>query len=119
MDETRSRDSIRKAASDAMKAGGDIGRRVRDLTLESLANRRFDREGIREVVRAVTEGMAAAAPASGGSMRQAMGQAFRGMAGFHHGEGSVTARRHQDGFSAAMRAITRSSKSAETARGSH
>ena len=79
MDETRSRDSIRKAASDAMKAGGDIGRRVRDLTLESLANRRFDREGIREVVRAVTEGMAAAAPASGGSMRQAMGQAFRGM----------------------------------------
>jgi len=37
MDETRSRDSIRKAASDAMKAGGDIGRRVRDLTLESLA----------------------------------------------------------------------------------
>ena len=79
MDETRSRDSIRKAASDAMKAGGDIARRVRDLTLESLANRRFDREGIREVVRAVTEGMAAAAPASGGSMRQAMGQAFRGM----------------------------------------
>ena len=40
MDETRSRDSIRKAASDAMKAGGDIGRRVRDLTLESLAERR-------------------------------------------------------------------------------
>ena len=79
MDETRSRDSIRKAASDAIKAGGDIGRRVRALTLESLANRRFDREGIREVVRAVTEGMAAAAPASGGSMRQAMGQAFRGM----------------------------------------
>jgi gas vesicle protein len=79
MDETRSRDSIRKAAGEAMKAGGDIARRMREVTLESLANRRFDREGIREVVRAVTEGMAAAAPASGGSMRQAMGQAFRGM----------------------------------------
>ena len=79
MDETRSRDSIRKAAGEAMKAGGDIARRMREVTLQSLANRRFDREGIREVVRAVTEGMAAAAPASGGTMRQAMGQAFRGM----------------------------------------
>jgi len=72
-------DSLRKAASDAMKTGEDVTRRMRDLTLEALRNRRFDREGIREVVRAVTEGMAAAAPASGGSLRQAMGQAFRGM----------------------------------------
>jgi hypothetical protein len=72
-------ESLRKAASDAIKAGEDVGRRVRDLTLSALSNRRFDREGIREVVRAVTEGMAAAAPASGGSMRKAMGQAFRGM----------------------------------------
>ena len=62
-----------------MKAGEDVTRRVRDITLDALKNRRFDREGIREVVRAVTEGMAAAAPASGGSMRKAMGQAFRGM----------------------------------------
>ena len=72
-------DSLRKAASDAMKAGEDVTRRVRDLTLAALRNRSFDREGIREVVRAVTEGMAAAAPASGGSLRQAMAQAYRGM----------------------------------------
>ena len=72
-------DSLRKAASDAMKAGEDVTRRMRDLTLAALRNRSFDREGIREVVRAVTEGMAAAAPASGGSLRQAMAQAFRGM----------------------------------------
>ena len=72
-------DSLRKAASDAMKAGEDVTRRVRDLTLDALRNRSFDRQGIREVVRAVTEGMAAAAPASGGTLRQAMGQAFRGM----------------------------------------
>ena len=72
-------DSLRKAASEAMKAGEDVTRRVRDLTLDALRNRRFDREGIREVVRAVTEGVAAAAPASGGSVRKAMGQAFRGM----------------------------------------
>jgi hypothetical protein len=72
-------DNLRNAASDAMKAGEDIARRFRDLTLEGLKNRRFDREGIRETVRSMTEGMANAAPASGGTMRQAMGQAFRGM----------------------------------------
>jgi hypothetical protein len=74
-----STDSIRKAAVDAIKAGEDVTRRVRDVTLEALRNRRFDREGMREVVRAVTEGMASAAPASGGTVRQVMGQAFRGM----------------------------------------
>ena len=72
-------DNLRKAAGEALKAGEDVTRRFRDLTLSALANRRFDREGIREAVRTVTEGMAAAAPASGGTMRKAMGQAFRGM----------------------------------------
>ena len=72
-------DNLRNAASDAMKAGEDVARRFRDLTLEGLKNRRFDREGIRETVRSMTEGMANAAPASGGTMRHAMGQAFRGM----------------------------------------
>jgi hypothetical protein len=75
MDEPR----LRQAAADAMKTGEEVTRRVRDLTLEALKNRRFDREGIRDVVRAVTEGMALAAPASGAGMRQAMAQAFRGM----------------------------------------
>jgi hypothetical protein len=72
-------DNLKQAAGEAMKAGEDVRRRFRDLTLNALSNRRFDREGIREVVRAMTEGMAAAAPASGGTMRKAMGQAFRGM----------------------------------------
>jgi uncharacterized protein DUF6781 len=72
-------DSLRQAAADAMKTGEEVSRRVRDLTLEALRNRRFDREGIRDVVRSVTEGMASAVPASGGSLRHAMGQAFRGM----------------------------------------
>ena len=58
----RSTESIRKAASESMKAGEDIARRFRDLTLDALKNRRFDREGIREVVRAAAEGMAAATP---------------------------------------------------------
>jgi hypothetical protein len=72
-------ESLRNAASEAMKAGEDVTRRFRDLTLDALRNRRFDREGIRDVVRAMTEGMAAATPASGGTLRKAMGQAFRGM----------------------------------------
>jgi hypothetical protein len=72
-------DNLKQAAGEAMKAGEDVRRRFRDLTLSALSNRRFDREGIREVVRAMTEGMAAAAPASSGTMRKAMGQAFRGM----------------------------------------
>jgi hypothetical protein len=72
-------DSLKKAAADAIKAGEDVTRRVRELTLGALRERRFDREGIRETVRAVTEGMAAAAPASTGTMRKAMGDAFRGM----------------------------------------
>jgi ABC-type transporter Mla subunit MlaD len=79
MAEERTTDSIRQAASEAMRSGEEVSRRMRDLTLNALKNRRFDREGIREVVRAVTEGMAAAAPASGGSVRHAMSQAFRGM----------------------------------------
>ena len=72
-------ESLKNAATEAMKAGEDVTRRFRDLTLDALKNRRFDREGIRDVVRAMTEGMAAATPASGGTLRKAMGQAFRGM----------------------------------------
>ena len=72
-------DTLKNAAADAMKAGGDIARRFRELTLDALKERRFDREGIRETVRSVAEGMASAAPASAGTLRQTMGQAFRGM----------------------------------------
>ena len=79
MADDRKGETLRNAAAEAMKAGEDVTRRFRDLTLDALRNRRFDREGIREVVRAVSEGMAAAAPASGGTVRQVMGQAFRGM----------------------------------------
>jgi ABC-type transporter Mla subunit MlaD len=72
-------ENLRQAAGEAMKAGEDVTRRFREIALSALSNRRFDREGIRDVVRALTEGMAAAAPSGTGSMRKAMGQAFRGM----------------------------------------
>ena len=72
-------ENLRQAAGEAMKAGEDVTRRFRDLTLSALSNRRFDREGIREVVRTMTEGMAAATPTNDSTLRKAMGQAFRGM----------------------------------------
>ena len=73
-----STDSIRQAAVDAMKAGEDVTRRMRDLTLDALHSRRFDRDGMREVVRVVTEGTAMGAGKKA-QMRQAMSEAFRGM----------------------------------------
>ena len=72
-------ETIRQAAADSMRHGEDIRRRVHDLTLEALKSRRFDREGIREVVRAVTEGVTRGADADGSGLRQRLGEAFRGM----------------------------------------
>jgi hypothetical protein len=72
-------ETIRQAAADSMRHGEDIRRRVHDLTLEALQSRRFDREGIRDVVRAVTEGVTRGADADGSGLRQRLGEAFRGM----------------------------------------
>ncbi len=51
-------EQIRQAASDTVRVGEDIHDRVRDITLLALQNHRFDRHGIRDVVRGVTEGIA-------------------------------------------------------------
>jgi hypothetical protein len=75
----RSEDSIRQAASESVKQDGDIRRRVRDLTLEALKSRHFDRDGVREVVRAVSEGMSVGAESSRAGLRQALVEGFRGM----------------------------------------
>jgi hypothetical protein len=72
-------ETIRQAAADSMRRGEDIRRRVHDVTLEALKNRRFDRAGIREVVRAVTEGVTRGADAGGSGVRERLGEAFRGM----------------------------------------
>ena len=72
-------ETIRQAAADSMRHGEDIRRRVHDVTLEALKSRRFDREGIRDVVRAVAEGVTRGADADGSGLRQRLGEAFRGM----------------------------------------
>jgi hypothetical protein len=67
------------AASESVRRGEDIRQRVHDVTLEALKNRRFDREAIRDVVRAVTEGVSRGAEGSEHGMRQALAEGFRGI----------------------------------------
>jgi hypothetical protein len=75
----QSDESIRQAASDSIRKGEDVRERVRDLTLDALTSRRFDRAAIREVVRAVTEGVSLGAEGSRAGARQSVAEAFRGM----------------------------------------
>jgi hypothetical protein len=76
---TQSNDDLSKAASDSMRAGVDIRERIHDLTLLALRNRRFDRRGMQDVVRAVTDGVAHGAEQSQADLRQSLSEAFRGM----------------------------------------
>jgi hypothetical protein len=72
-------EKLREAASDSMKRAQDIRRRVHDLTLEALSARRFNRESIRDVVRAVTEGMARGAEGNRLGVRHALAEGLRGL----------------------------------------
>jgi hypothetical protein len=72
-------ENISQAASDSVSKGENIRQRVHDVTLEALNTRRFDREAIREVVRAVTEGMTRGAEGSRLGVRHALAEGFRGM----------------------------------------
>ena len=74
-----SEDSIRKAASDTVQQGESVRERVRDLTLDALTSRRFDRGAIRDVVRAITEGASRGAESAGEGSRQSLAETFRGM----------------------------------------
>lgn len=78
-DEHQSGEGVKERASETVRSGADIRSRVHDLTLEALRSRRFDREGIRETVRAVAEGAALGAEKSRADLRQALADAFRGM----------------------------------------
>lgn len=74
-----SENNLREAASESMKQADDIRRRMHDLTLEALGSRRFGRDTIRDVVRALTEGMARGAEGSRFGVRHALAEGFRGM----------------------------------------
>ena len=70
---------IREAASESVRQGTDIRSQVHEITLRALQSRRFDRDGIRQVVRAVTEGTALGAERKHTGMRQAMSEALVGI----------------------------------------
>jgi hypothetical protein len=74
-----SSEQIRESASGSMRRGEDIHRRVHDLTLMALRSRRFDRREIRDVVRAITEGITLGAEQSRADVRHTLAEAFRGL----------------------------------------
>jgi hypothetical protein len=78
---TMSANDVRDAASETMQQGVDIRARIHDVTLLALRGRRFDGHGMREAVRAVTEGIAIGAEQSRADLRVALSDAFRGMDG--------------------------------------
>ena len=74
-----STEQIKSAASESLQRGGDISDRVRDLTLRVLTDRRFEPGQVREVVRAITEGISLGAAKRSGELRQALSQALSGL----------------------------------------
>lgn len=72
-------ESIRQAASESVASGEAIRERVRELTLQALQARRLDLHGMREVMRAMTEGISLGAQRRGGDVREALSEAFAGM----------------------------------------
>lgn len=72
-------DTLRQAATDSVKQGEDVRARVRDLTLETLTRRRFDRNAIRDTVRVITEGLGRGAEGAGTGAQHSLAEAIRGM----------------------------------------
>lgn len=72
-------DKLSQAAAESARRGEELHRRIHDLTLAALKSRRFDRDSMRDVVRAVTEGLAQGAEGSRLGVRRALAEGFRGM----------------------------------------
>jgi hypothetical protein len=72
-------EQLKEVASETVRQGTDIRARVQELTLLALQRQRFDRHGMRDVVRAVTEGAALGAERSRTDMRLAMAEALKGL----------------------------------------
>ncbi len=77
--EEPSGERIRQQASESVRAGIDIQARVHDITLAALTGGRFDPKAVREVVRAVAEGVALGAESSRTEMRRSLADAFHGI----------------------------------------
>ena len=73
-----SEERLKQAAEEFVRQGIDIRSRMHDLTLAALQSRRFDRDAMRDVYRAVTAGIATGAPGAP-DMRQAIADGLKGM----------------------------------------
>lgn len=74
-----SEERLKQAASEFVRQGVDIRAKVHDLTLAALQNRRFDRDAMRDVFRAVTAGLATGAEKAPSGMREAFADGLKGM----------------------------------------
>jgi hypothetical protein len=77
--EPPSGEHLKQAASDTVREGTDIRSKVHDITLFALQRHRFDRQGIRDVVRAVTEGLAQGAEKGRTDVRQVLSEGIKGL----------------------------------------
>lgn len=74
-----STEEIKSAAVESVQQETDIRAKVRDLTLRAIQSRRLDAAGVKEVVRAVTEGISIGAEKRGGEIRMALSEAISGL----------------------------------------
>jgi len=72
-------EKLEAAAAQAMREGGDIRARVRDLTLAALRDHRFDLAAMQSVMRDVGAGIKLGAETHGGEMKDALTAAFGGL----------------------------------------
>lgn len=73
-----SEERLKQAAEEFVRQGIDIRARVHDLTLAALKSRRFDRDAMRDVYRAVTAGIATGAEGAP-DMRQSIAEGLKGV----------------------------------------
>jgi len=71
--------ALREAVSRAVEQGDDLRDQVYALTLEALREGHLDKERVRAVVRAVTEGVSEAAERTGRPVNEALREAVAGM----------------------------------------
>ena len=73
-----SEERLKQAAEEFVRQGIDIRARMHDLTLAALQSRRFDRDAMRDVYRAVTAGIATGAEGAP-DMRKSIADGLKGM----------------------------------------
>lgn len=75
----QSADAVRMAAKETVAAGTDIRSKVRDLTLKALRERQLNAAEAKGVARAVTEGISLGLEKRTGDLKQAAGDALKGL----------------------------------------